>query len=405
MSWLYGAVCPPQVTGLIRVTRTRRNRYSLLSIASCALALSAVLGCGHSDLAAVDYKPQRIDGWRISTPAAQGLDPELVAELYTGAAKLETLYSLLVVKNGHLIAEGYFNAGAIDQLSGRQSVTKSVTSALVGIALEQGCLESLDQRLVDFFPELEKQITDPRKKQITLRQMLKMRAGYPNEESTPPYLELLFFRDNWRFIPHLVNFPLTGDPGEKFQYSNLSSHLLGVAVARACKTDLESYAQKRLFIPIGAAVEKWSRDADGYNFGALEIYLTARDMARFGQLYLGGGNYEGRQVLSTEWVENSLRSYSSGIRIGGWLTSRYGDFRNLGYGYQWWSARVGGHSFNYAAGHGANYIILLHDLDMIIVSTADPLYGPELAAGGGWKFEGAINKTVARFIKSLPTAD
>jgi CubicO group peptidase (beta-lactamase class C family) len=149
-------------------------------------------------------------------------------------------------------------------------------------------------------------------------------------------------------------------------------------------------------------VGDWSADADGYNMGALEIYVTARDMAKFGLLYLNDGEYEGNQVLSADWVRDSLQRYSKNIKVGEWITSRYGYFRDIGYGYQWWSARVGDHRFNYAAGHGANYIILLEELDMIIVTTADPLYGSDLAGGGGWKFEGAINKVVGKFIKSLP---
>jgi CubicO group peptidase (beta-lactamase class C family) len=101
----------------------------------------------------------------------------LVARLFYNAGKLETIYSLLVIKNGYLIAEDYFNEGSIDQVSARQSTTKSVTSALVGIALEQGCLTSVDQKMMDFFPELADQITDPRKNDITIQHLLQMRAG------------------------------------------------------------------------------------------------------------------------------------------------------------------------------------------------------------------------------------
>jgi CubicO group peptidase (beta-lactamase class C family) len=350
----------------------------------------------------VDYTPLQGDDWKVSTPAEQGLDSKLVAKLYLGAAELETLYGLLVIKNGYLIAEGYFNEGSIDQLSGRQSTTKSVTSALVGIAMDQGYLSSVDQLMMDFFPEFSGQINDPRKEQITIRDLLQMRAGYPDEERTPLYLELMFFSDNWHWLPLLVDFPLTSDPGTEFQYSNLTSHLLGAIVARACETDLMSYAQDNLFSPIDAEVGDWSRDADNYNMGALEIYLRARDMAKFGLLYFNGGEYEGNQVVSSDWVRNSLQSYSENVKVGEWLSSRYGVFRDIGYGYQWWSGRVGSHHFDYASGHGGNYIIMLHELDMIIVTTADPLYGPEFAGGGGWEYEGAINKLVGKFIKSLP---
>ena len=106
------------------------------------LTLTTIVACGPSkaDLNSVEYAPVVREEWPVSTPEAQGLDPELVAKMYYNAADLKTLYSLLVVKNGYLVAEDYFNQGAIDQKDRLQSVTKSFTSALVGIAIEQGCL-------------------------------------------------------------------------------------------------------------------------------------------------------------------------------------------------------------------------------------------------------------------------
>ncbi len=381
---------------------TKGRQHSFLLFTSTILILSMLVGCGPraEDLAAVEYTPLSRDDWEVSTPEEQGLDPMLVAELYHNAAELETLYGLLVIKNGHLIAEGYFNDGSVEQVSGRQSATKSYTSALVGIALDQGCLSSVDQKMMDFFPEFAGQIDDPRKEQITIRDLLQMRAGYPDEERTPPYFEIMFFSDNWHFVPHLVDFPLTSDPGTEFNYSNLMSHLLGVIVARACNTDLKSFAQEHLFSPINAEVVDWTADEDNYNWGFSEIYVTARDMAKFGLLYLNDGEYEGKQVLSADWVRDSLQRYSEDIKVGEWITSRYGYFRDLGYGYQWWSARAGDHHFNYASGHGGNYVILLDELDMIIVTTADPLH--HLWDGDPWKYEGAINNLVGKFIKSLP---
>jgi CubicO group peptidase (beta-lactamase class C family) len=314
---------------------------------------------------------------------------------------LETLYGLLVIKNGQLIAEGYFNGGSIDELFDRASATKSFTSALVGIALDQGCLSSVDQKMMDFFPEFTGQIDDSRKEQITIRDMLQMRAGYPDEEYTPPYFDILYFSDNWHHIPHLVDFPLTSDPGTKFQYSNLTSHLLGVIVARACDTDLKSYAQEHLFSPIDAQVGDWYPDADDYNIGSMGIFVTARDMAKFGLMFLNEGEFRGDQVISANWVKDSLQRYSEGIKRGGEISSKYGSFRDLGYGYQWWSGRAGNHYFNDASGHGGNYIILLDELDMIIVTTADPMHG--IFGSESWKHEGAINNIVGEFISSLPS--
>jgi CubicO group peptidase (beta-lactamase class C family) len=326
----------------------------------------------------------------------------LVSELYLEAAGLSTLYGLLVIKNGHLVAEGYFNEGAVDQLSARMSVTKSYTSALVGIALDQGYLTSVDQNMTDFFPEVVGRIKDPRKEQIAIRHLLQMRAGYPDEERERQYLDSLFFTENYHWIPRLVGFPLVNDPGTEFNYSCLTSHLLAIIVARAVKTDLRSYGQEHLFSAIDAQVGEWSSDADDYRFGCLEISFTARDMAKFGSLYLNDGEYEGKQVLSADWVRESLQPYSAGINRSDEASSKVGRyFKDIGYGYQWWSATAGEHHVDYAAGHGGQLIVLLDELDMIIVTTADPLY--ELPAEEGWKFEGAIINLVGKFVESLPS--
>ena len=354
------------------------------------------------ELEAVEYTPLPGDDWKVSTPAEQGLDPMLVAELYLDATGLSTLYGVLVIKNDHLIAEGYFNEGAVEQQSARQSVTKSYTSALVGVALDQGYLSSVDQKMIDFFPEFTGQIDDPRKQQITIGDLLQMRAGYPDEERMRQYFDSLFVTDNWHWLPHLVDFPLVNDPGTEFNYSNLTSHLLAVIVARAVNTDLKSYGQENLFSAIDAEVGEWSSDEDGYNFGCFEISFTARDMAKFGSLYMGGGEYDGNRVLSADWVRESLQRYSDGILRTGETSSKLGRyFSDIGYGYQWWSATVGEHHFDYAAGHGGQLIVLLDELDMIIVTTADPLY--ELPAEEGWQFEGPIIDLVGKFIESLPT--
>ena len=204
-----------------------QNGYSLLILTSLTLIISILVGCGPSpeDLAAVDYTPLPGDDWQVSTPEEQGLDPLLLAELYHNAQEMEKLFGLLVVKNDHLIAEKYFNEGSIGQKARIQSVTKSFTSSLVGIALAKGCISSVDQKMLDFFPELADQITDPRKKEITIRQMLQMRAGYPWEETHPALWEGLL---SGRYLPLIEEFPLSADPGTEFQYSNLTSNWLGI---------------------------------------------------------------------------------------------------------------------------------------------------------------------------------
>jgi CubicO group peptidase (beta-lactamase class C family) len=342
----------------------------------------------------IDYVPLEREDWPVSSPEEQDLDPGLVDHLYRDAEGLDTLYGLLVIKNGYLVAEKYFNGGSIDKPADLASVTKSFTSALAGIALEQGCLESLDVKLADFFPDYAGQLEDPRKGQVTLEQMLQMRSGYPWEEFTPPYLSQLFRNPNW--IPHLVDFPLTSDPGTEFGYSNLTAHVAGVMVAKACGQSLYTLAEEQLFAPLEGEIGAWPSDPSGYNYGSGALALTARDAARFGLLYLNDGRYQSQQVIPADWVKASLARYSTSIYGEG--LGRY--LKDLGYGYFWWSASSGKHNFNYAWGHGGNLIVLVHDLDLVIVTTADILTG--LSGEESWEKEGAIIDVVAKFVQSLP---
>jgi CubicO group peptidase (beta-lactamase class C family) len=373
---------------------TKRGQHYFLLVISSLLILAMLAACGPAtaELEAIDYEPAARDDWEVSTPAEQGLDPLLVAKLYYKAAEVKTIYSLLVVKNGHLIAEGYFHAGSIDQKARLQSVTKSYTSALVGIALEQGCLASIDQKMIDFFPELAGQIKDPRKKEISIREMLQMRAGYPWEESTQELFEMLYHG----FRPSLlVKVQLASDPGTHFEYSNLTSHLVGVIAARACGSDLKSLAQERLFAPLGVEMGEWIQDWEGNYNGHADLHLRARDMLKFGLLYLNEGQYEGKQVVPAKWVNDSLQTYSEdawGYRVGR-------NFNDIGYGYQWWSVRAGDRRYNLAWGHGGQQIAVVDDLDMVVVVTADPLFGQH--GDDPWRQEKANLNLVADFIASI----
>lgn len=374
----------------------KAHRRVVLFLVGLSLTLSALVGCNSpsaDELASVDYTPAPGGDWEVSTPETQGLDPTRVAQMYYEAMELETLYSLLVIQNGYLVAEDYFNDGSMGQKDRLQSVTKSFTSAMVGIALEQGCLSSVDQKLLAFYPEVEDAITDPRKTQITLRHLLQMRAGYPNEESDQALWDGLL---SGHYPPLIEAFPLVTDPGTRFHYSNLSSNWLGIAVDRACGANLKAYAEEHLFSALDAKPGEWGQDAEGHNNGCGDLHLTARDAAKFGLMYLDGGVYEGEQVVPAGWVRDSLRTYS----VNEAFVKRVGDFRDIGYGYQWWSADAGDHHVNFAWGHGGQLIVLVHDLDLVVVTTAYPFWLEH--NDQSWKHEKAIMTLVSEFVSSLP---
>ena len=360
--------------------------------------IAEMLRPGNDELSDVNYAPANGLDWETSTPAEQGIDPMLIAELFQDAGTMDNLYGLLIIKNGYLIAEDYFNKGSITQKARLQSVTKSFTSALVGIACDHGLIKDPDQKMIEFFPEFADSLTDKRKENITVREMLQMRAGYPWEESSEELFNILYAG----FKPHyLIDFPLSISPGEGFQYSNLTSHLLGIITARACNQDLLSFGRENLFNKIKAEPGKWIKDWKGYYNGHGDLHLTARDIAKFGLLYLNEGKFEGQQIISENWINESLQNYSSDA----WITKdsinyigRY--FRELGYGYQWWSAVVNDHRFSFAWGHGGQLIILLDKYDMVIVVTSNPFARQE-DNELSWKQERCNFNLVGKFIHLL----
>ncbi len=373
--------------------RSRLRTHTAVAL----LVLISMVGCGPSraDLESVSYTPTHRDDWKVSTPAGQGLNPMLVAELYCNAAKLQTIHSLLVIKNGYLVAENYFEGGAIDQKDRLQSATKSVTSALVGIALDRGLLLDVDQKMIDFFPEIAGQMTDPRKKQITIRHLLQMRGGYPSEESRPDLWKGLL---SGHYPPLLEKFPLVNDPGARFHYSNLSSNWLGIIVDRASGMNLGAFAEKYLFSPLDIEAGEWGQDAEGHNNGCGDLHLTARDAAKFGLLYLNGGVVKQNQIVPASWVRESFKTHS----VNEAFVKKIGHFHDIGYGYHWWSANVDEHHIHFAWGHGGQLIVLLEKLEMMVVTTSYPFWLEH--NNKSWKHEKAIIKLVGTFIHSLPNA-
>jgi CubicO group peptidase (beta-lactamase class C family) len=359
----------------------------LLILTACASRPS------DEELEAVDYTPLVGNDWQVSNPVEQDLDAMSVAELYFHAAELETIYGLLVVKNGYLIAEDYFNGATISDTCLLQSVSKSIVSTLIGIALKNDILPEVEAKMLDYFPAYADSVTDSRKQEITLRDMLQMRSGYPDEETAQVYLDALYWGE---YLPLIENFPLVNDPGAAYNYCNLNYNLLGILLADECGMDLKAYAQEHLFEAIDTKLGPWLKDRDGNYLGCGGIHLRTRDAAKYGMLNLNKGVFDGEQVISTEWINASMQNYSPKARQNALGLS----FRDFGYGYGWWIARAGEHTFRFAWGHGGQFIVLLEELDMIIVTTAYPFYGEH--GSDSWTHEKAIMNLVGDFIKSLP---
>ena len=325
--------------------------------------------------------------WAVSTPSEQGMDADRLDDAVEEARMIDYVYSLLVVRNGYLIVEAYFN-GAERRFAGRiHSATKSFISALIGIALDHGFIQSLDQKFVEFFPEYE--YLSPyfeEKSNITLRHLLSMQAGFPDDASDA-FIEQLGRSNNW--IEFAFLYPLIAEPGERWAYSSLSSHLLSAVITKATRMSTLEFARAYLFTPLDIIVPFWAQDPQGYYIGGGELCLTPRDMARFGYLYLNNGTIDDQQIIPTEWIDLTTQGYSNCP----WPS---GEFKNLLYAYHWWIARFNGCDFFMAQGKAGQNIIVIPDLDMVVVMTTKA----DMGVRESWTQSVATFDFIAEFVIS-----
>ena len=290
--------------------------------------------------------PRPTSGWTMSTPEAEGMDS---ARLEEAARFIDQnspyRYSLLVVRNGRLVFERYFHGSGPGAANNIASMTKSITSVLVGVALDEGLLKGTDQKLHEFYPEYFIAGDDPRKLDINLEHLLTMTSGF--DASSDNHLS----SDNFhRFV---IQSPLSNTPGEVFRYNSGLSHLLSGILTRVSGTSTLGYANLRLFWPLGMTCWFWWQDPQGYYYGGGSSWFTPRDMAKFGLLVARRGEWDGRRIVSEEWLRNSTRPHVS----------------SNNYAYHWWATTLSGFPMPAATGYGGQAVYADPELDLVVVMT------------------------------------
>jgi CubicO group peptidase (beta-lactamase class C family) len=310
-----------------------------------------------SSLPSRDYWPT--DGWRESTPEAQGLDSaKLAAAQAYLAENVPHIDSLLVVRGGYLVYE--YDAAGVAALRNIKSVTKSLTSALVGIAIQAGDLESIDERLGFLLPEVFATIRDRGKREITVRDLLTMRSGLEWAEYGASAVQMTASPDWGRFV---LERPLIHVPGTQFNYSTGDTQLLSAILHKLTGLSLLDYADLYLFGPLGITQRRWPTDPQGITIGGAELALTPRDMAKFGYLALNGGTWDGDQIIPAAWVRDSGQYHTL------FAPESAEDCTTLGYGYLWWLRPQGPHESLIAVGYGGQFVYVIPDWDMVVVMT------------------------------------
>ncbi len=312
------------------------------------------------------------EGWLTAPLSQHGIDVDKIQIAADFAANDDLSRAMLVVKNGYLVFEEYYHGGAVDASTNLWSVTKSISSALVGMMVDDGLIQSTDQRMADLMPAY------PEFGNITLHHVLTMSTGLSWAESGPLWVEWIF-SDDW--VTSALARGQEKDPGERFFYSSGNSHFLTALVKHVSHMSVGILAKSRLFDPMGVVFntleqpivyndwseytlplsQTWRRDPKGIECASFGLYLTARDMAKFGYLYLNLGRWEDQQLIPREWVISSTKDH---------MTNIYGRYS---YGYQWYITLVDGHPAFLASGFGGQIIGVVPDLDMVVVLKYDAL--------------------------------
>jgi len=268
------------------------------------------------------------------------------------------IYSLVISKNNKIIHQEYFNGQDSTTLFNDQSLTKSVTALLIGIAIDKGYIRSVDEKVADFFPEL-KTDTDKRKQDITIRQVMNQASGFYHEGVNVG--ALLNIPDPSGYV---IKAPLVSEPGKVFRYNNAATHLLSVILTKSTGMDSRSFAKKFLFDPLGITSFDWKKMKDGYydGCGLLSIRLRSLDMLKLGNLVLNQGVYHHGQIVPAKWI-NSIINPEVTYKTPWGLDNSH-------YGLCWYHADYQGTKIAYALGWGGQFMFIIPSLKAVIMTNS-----------------------------------
>ena len=330
------------------------------------------------------------DEWLRASPEAQGLASETLLALVDRLDEMTEsdpeffLDSLTIIRNGHIVAEVYPNPNyPRGRMHVLHSATKSIVSALIGIAIDRGMIGSVDVRLVDIFTGRQMRNLDPRKQALTIRDLLTMQTGLHSRDS---YLYgnegLLALQQSDDWLQFALDLPMAADPGTRFDYSNISTFLLGAVLAETTQTDVLSFAREALFDPLGIKDVRWERTRDGLPIAWARMWMKPNDLAKIGLLYLQNGQWDGQQIISVNWIQDSLTPHAfpkNAVDVlnpdmtpnretstQNWVSQRFMRTFSDGYGYQWWLDREGNYT---ALGMHGQYLLVSPETNMVVVAT------------------------------------
>ncbi|GEN84132.1 serine hydrolase [Sporosarcina luteola] len=299
--------------------------------------------------------------WPTSTPEEQGMDSEKLVELFEYIEQNDPrqLHGLLIIRNGHIVAEKYTSPYNEKYPHNTYSVTKSLTSAIAGIAIDEGII-NLNDRVLDYFPDMTFENMSEEKENMTIEQLLLMKTGiqWPEWDSEESSIQLFRVWDNSKsLLQYYLNQPIIKEQVGEWNYDTGAPYVLGAIIERASGMTLNEYGKEKIFDRIGMDSLEFYVTNEGIAHGGTYSQMTPRDMARFGYLYLHDGKWDGEQIVPKEWVKESLYPHTEF------------DVYDYDYGYYFYlNESENGRLFS-ARGAGGQWIIVVPELELIVIET------------------------------------
>ena len=319
------------------------------------LAVLITVLCARAIAAPASYYPTKL--WRESTPEEQGLDSRVLAGLIDNIEQKHlNVHSVTVIRHGYVVLDAYFYPYRSTATHDVASVTKSITAAITGIAVDRKLI-STEAKLLSFFPDETPRNADPRKQAITVEDMLTMQSGL-DCGFAPGEQELERMRRTNEWVRFALALPMKYDPGTRFGYCSPGYHLLSSIVTAVTHQPEAEFGRKNLFEPLGIRDVLWPPDEQGRTHGWGDSHFYPRDFAKIGYPYLHDGLWDGKQIISTGWIRKSTTKHSDPGRGAG-----------SGYGYGWWLANVAGIEEFGGNGRGGQRVAVWPEKDMIVVIT------------------------------------
>jgi len=305
----------------------------------------------------------------------QGIDGQELASAFANAKNIVDLQGIAVARNGLIVAEEYYNeAGPLpDPDLHVMSVTKSISSTLIGIAIDEGYIESVDQTLSDFLGG-EVDTLNPDLGEVSIHQLMTMTNGHDWHELGGDS-EFGDFANAPDQLNYILAKPIVHTPGSVFNYSDGSAHLISVILSKATGMNASEFANEYLFGPMGLDNRLWYTDKRGFSYGGVGLCIGIHDMIHIGFLYLNEGAWQGKQLVPSDWIRTATEFKISTGNVIPFLAD---------YGYFWWLGSAHGHDFICANGYGGQFIFIVKDLNLVVCSRSNYRGIGSVKAGENW---------------------